>query len=184
LSLTKIDFDFWVEDCVFDAQGLDNCWLAIQVRSGWELRIAQILHASGHEGFVPTYAQKRQWSRRVSVAQAPLFTGYVFFRFHAWNKRPVVFIPGVIRFVGMGSSPTPIDPSEMEALKIANSACIAWGPCPFLAPGTMVEIQSGPLIGLKGHVVRFKNRTRLIINVNLIQQSVFVEIEEQEVRPR
>lgn len=168
---------------MFDAQGLDNCWLAIQVRSGWELRIAQILHANGYEGFVPTYVRKRQWSRRVSVARAPLFTGYVFFRFHAWNKRPVVFIPGVIRFVGVGSSPTPIDPSEIESLKIANSACVACRPCPFLASGTMVEIQSGPLIGVQGHVVRVKNRTHLIINVNLIQQSVFVEIEEQDVRP-
>lgn len=168
---------------MFDARGLDNCWLAIQVRPGWELRTAQILHASGYQEFVPIYEQKRQWSRRIRVVRVPLFTGYVFFQFQVQNDRPVVFIPGVIRFVGIKNSPTPIDSSEIESLKIANSARITWGPYPFLAAGTMVEIQSGPLAGLKGHVVRFKNKSRLIISVNLIQQSVFVEIEEHDLRP-
>lgn len=168
---------------MFDSRGLDNCWLAIQVRPGWELRTAETLHASGYEEFVPLYEQKRQWSRRIRVVRVPLFTGYVFFRFQAQNRRPVVFIPGVVRFIGMGNSPTPIDPLEIESLKIANSARVTWGPHPFLTPGTMVEVQSGPLMGLKGHIVRFKNKNRLIISINLIQQSVFVEIEEQDVRP-
>lgn len=168
---------------MFDTCRLDNCWLAIQVKPGWELRTAEALQASGYEEFVPMYEQKRQWSRRIRVVRVPLFTGYVFFRFQAHNGRPVVFIPGVIRFVGMGSSPTPIDPSEIESLRIASNARVAWGPYPFLAPGDQIEVHNGPLMGLKGQIVRFKNKSRLIISVNLIQESVFVEIEEHDIRP-
>ena len=168
---------------MLDSSRLDNCWLAIQVRPGWELRTAKALHTSGYEEFVPMYEQKREWSHRIRIVNVPLFTGYVFFRFQAQNVRPVVLIPGVIRFVGMGNSPTPIDPSEIESLKIAYSAKAHWEPYYFLELGATVEVQNGPLLGLKGHLVRFKNKSRLIININLIRKSVFVEINEHDVRP-
>jgi transcription antitermination factor NusG len=171
----------WV--VMFDSHRLDNCWLAIQVRSGWELRTAEALRASGYEEFVPLHEQKRERSGRTGIVRVPLFTGYVFFRFEARNERPVVLIPGVIRFVGTRNSPVPIQISEIESLQIASRARANWGPHPYLEFGATVEIYSGPLCGLKGNIVRFKNKSRLVISVNLIRESVFVEVEEHDVRP-
>jgi transcription antitermination factor NusG len=167
---------------VFNYRRLDNCWLAIQVRSGWELRTAEALRASGYEEFVPLYLQKRQKAGIARTVSVPLFTGYVFFRFEARNPRPVLFIPGVIRFVGTGNSPVPIEKEEIDSLRIASRARVNWGPYPFLEFGETVEIHNGPLSGLKGKITRFKNKNRLIITVNLIQESVFVEVEEDDVR--
>lgn len=79
--------------------------------------------------------------------------------------------------------PVPIEDSEIHALQVATSAAVGWGPWPFINIGQEVEIRRGPLSGIRGTLVRFNNRQRLIITVNLLMQSAFVEIEGDEVTP-
>jgi transcription antitermination factor NusG len=168
---------------MFDFDRLNHRWLAVQVRSGWELKTAIGLRERGYEELVPTYEQKRKRSDRTVTLRVPLFTGYVFLRFQADNPEPIISVPGVMRFVGVANSPLPIEDSEIDALRITSKAASRCGPWPFLEVGEEVEIQRGPLYGLKGKIVRFENRRRLIINVNLLMKSAFVEIEEHEVTP-
>lgn len=141
------------------------------------------LRERGYEELVPSYQQRRKWSDRTVTVQVPLFAGYVFLRFRADNKQPIITIPGVIRFVGMADTPIPIEDSEIESLRITSKAADRCGPWPFLEVGQEVEIQHGPLYGLKGKIVRFQNKQRLIVNVNLLMKSAFVEIEGDEVTP-
>jgi hypothetical protein len=77
----------------------------------------------------------------------------------------------------------PIDDSEIEALQMTARAGLAWGPSSFLKLGQEVQIRLGPLAALRGKIVRFKNKQRLILSVTLIQKSVFVEIDGYEVVP-
>lgn len=168
---------------LLDFENFDQCWLCLQVRSGWEFRSALGLKERGYEHFIPTFKQKREWSDRTKIVEVPLFTGYVFLRFDARNDHSVVTVPGVIRFVGTGKMPTPIDNAEIEALQLTTRAGLTCGPCAFLAVGQEVEIRLGPLASLRGKIVRFKNKQRLILSVNLIQKSVFVEIDGYEVTP-
>lgn len=162
---------------------LHNRWVAAQVRAGWEMKIGCGLRQRGYEELIPSYQQKRRWSDRIKTVEVPLFTGYVFLRFRADNRQPVVSTPGVIRLVGTGNTPIPIDDSEIEALQIANKATSRCGPWPFLQVGQEVEVRNGPLYGLKGKIIRFKNKQRIIISLNLLQQSAFVDIEDHEIAP-
>lgn len=166
-----------------DFENLDRRWICIQVRSGCEFRSALGLKERGYESFVPVFEQKRQWSDRTKVVQVPLFTGYVFLRFNASNAHRVVTVPGVIRFVGTAGMPTPIEDSEIEALQLTARAGLVCGPCSFLEVGQEVQIRLGPLASLRGKILRFKNKQRLILSVNLIQKSMFVEIDGYEVVP-
>jgi len=130
---------------------------------------------------VPLFKQKRRWSDRVKIVNVPLFTGYVFLRFIRENAHPVITTPGVLRLVGTAGGPTPIDDSEIEALQLATRSGLHYGPCAFLRVGQEVEIRAGPLASLRGKIVRFKNKQRLVISVNLIRKSVFVEVDGYEV---
>lgn len=168
---------------LLDFENFDQRWLCLQVRSGWEFRSALGLKERGYEHFIPTFKQKREWSDRTKIVEVPLFTGYVFLRFDVQNDHPVVTVPGVIRFVGTGKMPTPIDNAEIEALQLTTRTGLTCGPCAFLAVGQEVEIRLGPLASMRGKIVRFKNKQRLILSVNLIQKSVFVEIDGYEVTP-
>jgi transcription antitermination factor NusG len=49
--------------------------------------------------------------------------------------------------------------------------------------GTKVNITAGPLAGLKGIVVREKSGLRVVLSVELIRQSVAVEVDADELEP-
>lgn len=167
--------------CSFE--NLDKRWVCVQVKSGGEFRSALGLQERGYESFVPVFEEKRLWSDRVRIIQVPLFTGYVFLRFNAASSWPAVTAPGVLRFVGTGKTPTPIEDLEIEALQITSRTGLLCGPCAFLEVGQEVEVRMGPFISLRGKIVRFKNKQRLILSINLIQKSVFVEVDGHEVVP-
>src|SRR5437016_1058122 len=166
---------------IADIKKLDRRWLALQVRGGWEIRSGYALTERGYEQFVPVFQEKRRWSDRTKIVQVPLFTGYVFLQFNARNPQPILSVPGVIRFVGMGNSPLAINDDEIEALQIVSKAAVTCGPTALMQAGQEIEVRSGPLAGLRGTVVRVKNRQRLVITVSLLQKSVFVEIDGHEV---
>ncbi|HEY2389784.1 MAG TPA: transcription termination/antitermination NusG family protein [Candidatus Angelobacter sp.] len=160
---------------------LDNRWLALQVRAGWEIRCAYLLRERGYTEFLPLYQQKRKWSDREKIIPVPLFTGYLFLFFEANNRESITSVPGFIRFVGTGNTPVPIDDGEINALQIATTASVGHGPCAFLEVGQEVEVRNGPLAGLTGKIVRFKNKLRLVLSVAMLQKSMFVEIDGYEV---
>ncbi|HEV3040323.1 MAG TPA: transcription termination/antitermination NusG family protein [Candidatus Angelobacter sp.] len=164
-----------------DLRNIDGKWLALQVRATWEIRSAYALKEHGYEGLLPLYPQKRRWSDRTKLVDVPLFPGYLFLRFDASNHTPVLSIPGILRFVGTGNAPIPVEDSEIEALQRATQAVVNYGPCAFLEVGQEVEVRNGPLVGLRGRIMRFKNKLRLIISVTLLRKSVFVEIDSYEV---
>lgn len=164
-------------------ENLDKRWVCLQVKAGGEVRSALGLKERGYETFVPVLEQKRLWSDRIKIVQAPLFIGYVFLRFNADNCHPVVTAPGVLRFVGQGKMPSPIEDSEIEALQITTQKGLLCGPCAFLEVGQEVEVRLAPFVSLRGKIVRFKNKQRLILSVNLIKRSVFVEVDGYEVAP-
>lgn len=164
-------------------ENLDGRWLCVQVKSGGESRSALGLRERGYETFVPVFEQKRRWSDRIKIVQVPLFAGYVFLRFNAASSWPAATAPGVLRFVGPGKTPTPVEDSEIEALQVSTQTGLHCGPCAFLEVGQEVEIRLGPFTSLRGKIVQFKNKQRLILSVNLIQKSMFVEVDGYEVAP-
>lgn len=166
-----------------DFGNLDKRWLCVQVKSGVEFRSALCLNERGYETFVPVFEQKRQWSDRAKIVQVPLFTGYVFLRFNANSNYLAVTAPGVLRFVGTRKMPIPIEDSEIEALQFTTQAGLTCGPCAFLEAGQEVEVRLGPMVSVRGKIVRFKNKQRLILSVNVIQKSMFVEVDSYEVAP-
>lgn len=166
-----------------DLENLDKRWLCVQVKSGGEFRSALGLQERGYESFVPVFEQKRQWSDRVKIIQVPLFTGYVFLRFNAASSWPAVTAPGVLQFVGTRKTPIPIEDSEIEALQVTTQTGLLCGPCAFLEVGQEVEVRLGPLVSLRGKIIRFKSKQRLILSITLIKRSVFVEVDGYEVVP-
>ncbi|MGO9678973.1 MAG: transcription termination/antitermination protein NusG [Candidatus Sulfotelmatobacter sp.] len=164
-----------------DLRRIDNRWLAVQVTVGREFATALSISRRGYQEFVPSYDQMVRGSTRTK--QSPLFPGYVFVRFDAQNTHPILTSPGVVRIVGLGTHPTPIEDSEIEALQIATRSDGNCSPCAFMAIGQQVEIREGPLCGVKGRLIRWKNKSRLVISVSVLMQSVSVELDSYNAAP-
>jgi transcription antitermination factor NusG len=152
-------------------------WYALQVRTRFEVGVANHLDGKGYEWFLPMYNCRKRWSDRVKETQAPLFPGYIFCRFNTQNRLPILTTPGVIQIVGYNRLPVPIDEFEISAIQTLVASGISNEPWPFLAVGDRVRIDSGPLQGLEGILVKFKGDNRLILSVTLLQRSVAVEID-------
>ena len=160
-----------------------QAWFALQVKPRHEGMTAAALEAKGLEKFLPLQTMRRRWSDRVKTYEAPLFPGYVFCRFDAMCRLPILTTPGVSAVVGCGKKPEPIADEEISSLQtIVNSGVFAV-PCPFVTTGQRVKIDVGPLSGTAGVVVNVKNAVRLVVSITLLQRSVAVEIDRVWLSP-
>ena len=166
-----------------DADDPDNtAWFAVAVVPRKEKAVAQALRAKGFEDFLPLYAVRRKWSDRIQEVELPLFPGYVFSRFDSRRRLPVLTTPAVRSILGPPNFPEPIPDAEIGALRTVCQSGIHAVPCPYLAVGSKVHIEDGPLSGIDGILVEAK-QTRLILSVSLLQRSVALEVDRAWIAP-
>ena len=152
-------------------------WFAAQVWAGREQLSARHLSVRGYEIFLPCYLEQHRWSDRVKTIERPLFPGYVFCRVAGEVLGRIITSPGVIRIVGDGTRPLPVDEAEMQALQRVIQRGLAAEPWESLRVGEHVTIARGPLSGVEGVVLRMHNRHHLIVGITLLQRAVAVEID-------
>ncbi len=157
-------------------------WYAIRVRANHERSVACGLAGRGLEEFLPVHRHVRRHSVGRKSTELPLFPGYVFARFDATKRLPVLTVPGVIHIVSMNHIPAPVDPAEIQAVRTvvkSGAAAQAW---PFTRAGQLVRVTAGSLRGLEGIILRLKN-DYLIVSLTLLQRSVAVEVNREWVCP-
>ncbi len=158
-------------------------WFALRVKSRSEKIVSTIARNKGFEEFLPLYQSRRRWSDRFKSVDVPLFPGYVFCRLNPEFRLPLLTIPGVLSFVGIGKVPVPIDDAEIAAIQTAVGSGLLAEPYPFLEVGQRVRIAEGPLTGIEGLLVEVRKQQRLAVSVSLLKRSVAVEIDRHWVRP-
>jgi transcription antitermination factor NusG len=158
-------------------------WYALQLRTRWEHSTATLLSTKGYQTFLPTSKTLRQVRGTSSVHETPLFPGYLFCRFNACNRLPVLVTPGVIAVVGRGRIPVPVEDSEIASLQRAVSTGLRVEPWPFLEVGQMVRIEDGALAGIEGILTGFKGIHRIVLSVSLLRRSVALEVDRSAIRP-
>jgi transcription termination/antitermination protein NusG len=149
---------------------MTSSWFALQVRMRMELRVSAMLRAKGYEEFLPLQ------SPGARSAAEPLFAGYVFCRLAPEACGRFVTTPGVIRVVGFGGRPAPVDPDEIIALQTVDKAKWPIAPCEEFHVGDKVIIEEGPLRGVSGVLSSVRGRHRLLISVQILMRTVAVEI--------
>ena len=156
-------------------------WYAAYTSAKREKRVAAQLGARQLEYFLPLYASLRQWKDRRVILQLPLFPGYVFVRMALRDRSQVVEIPGVARLVGFNGRPAPLPEEQIAALRNSLATGVRAAPHPLLTVGRKVRVKRGPMAGLQGILKKRKNRARLVVSLELIQRSMVVEMDEENV---
>jgi len=163
--------------------GASSKWFAAYTTPRHEKAVARQLDARHVESFLPLYRSSRRWKNgcRVTVEQ-PLFPNYVFVHVGGREAVKVLQVPGVLSIVSAGRHPAELPCSEIEALR-AGLPQRVFEPHPYLSAGEKVRIVSGSLAGLVGVLLRKKNQFRVVLALDLIRQSVAVEIDVDEIEP-
>jgi transcription termination/antitermination protein NusG len=160
----------------------DRQWYALQTHSRHEKQVRDRLLAVGIEPLLPLGKQCRQWSDRKVWTTLPLFSGYCFANFALAGSLAVLQTPGVVRIVGT-VRPEPIPAEEIAVLKQVSSVNLMMEPCDYLTEGAWVEVMRGPLVGLRGQLVRRASHHGLVIRASLLQRAALIRIDTDEVAP-
>lgn len=158
-------------------------WWALYTRHQHEKVVAEMLEAKGLEVFLPLYESIRRWKDRSKVLALPLFPCYVFVRGAADRRLQVVSTPGVHMILTRGEQIALVPEEEIEAIRRTVNGSFRVEPHPFLKVGERVRVTRGSLEGVEGILIRKKNVYRLILSVNMLAQSVAVEINAADVEP-
>lgn len=163
--------------------GAEPRWYALYTRSNFEKRVAHELTAKRIENYLPLIEQVHQWKDRRKRVDLPVFPGYVFVRFcdSRGARLEALRTTGTVRLLGHGDRLEPIPDAEIESIQRLLKARVPCFAHPFLREGAWVRVKSGPLRDVEGLLVRIKNRTRLVLSVALLSQSVATEIDVRDV---
>jgi transcription antitermination factor NusG len=161
----------------------DQPWWALYTRHQHEKTVAEMLATKGFEVFLPLYDSMRRWKDRKKLLSLPLFPCYVFVRGNLERKLQVVTTPGVHMILYRGEQLAVIPELEIEAIRAAVEGNFRVEPHPFLKCGDRVRVMRGSLAGVEGILTRKKNLCRLVLSVEMLAQSVAVEIDAADVEP-
>jgi transcription antitermination factor NusG len=158
-------------------------WYGLRTKSKFEKVTATSLAYKGYQSYLPCYRHRRRWSDRVTETDSPLFPGYVFCRFDAMQRLPILITPGVVSVVGVGRQPLSIPDNEIDAIETIVKSGVYAEPWPYLPEGQRIRIEKGSLSGLEGVVImKKKDEWRLVVSVTLLQRSVAVELDREWIR--
>lgn len=158
-------------------------WCAVYTRHQHERSVGEMLEAKGFEVFLPLYESMRRWKDRRKLLSLPLFPCYVFVRGAIERRLPVLSTPGVHMIISRGESVATIPEAEIEAIRRTVEGRFRVEPHPFLRCGDRVRVIRGSLEGVEGILTRKKNLYRLVLSVEMLAQSVAVEIDALDVVP-
>ena len=159
-------------------------WYAVRTRSRHEKRVhEQFASHPQIDVFLPLWERRSRWKDRIKRIQVPLFPGYCFARFRYADRLRVLKAFGVVDLVGLAGEPEPIPDAEMDAIQTLVGSGLTYEPFPFLAEGMEVEVTRGPMMGVRGRLLRKDRGLRVVLSVTSIQQSVSVEIDVTDVTP-
>lgn len=166
-----------------DLQVDKSSWCAIYTRHQHEKTVSEMLEAKGFEVFLPLYDSTRKWKDRCKVLSVPLFPSYVFVRGAVERRLPVLTTPGVHMIISRGERVATIPEAEIDAIRRTMEGNFRVEPHPFLRCGERVRVVRGSLEGVEGVLTRKKNLFRLVLSVEMLAQSVAVEIDAIDVVP-
>jgi transcriptional antiterminator NusG len=161
-------------------------WYAVYTQPRHEYKVNDRLIKKKIETFLPLV---ERWSRRKDRRkriQLPLFPGYLFVRslMDPYSHLEILKTEGVVRILGSDGKPVPIPEVQIVGIQTLIRNGVTITPCAYLKEGMRVRVVNGPLRGIEGILLKAQfQKHRLVLSVDIIKESVSVEIDDFDVEP-
>ena len=152
-------------------------WTVVHTRPRSEKKVAEFCDGKNIVCYLPQLSRKHRYGRRQRTYQVPLFGGYLFvlvdqaqsalLRSNARIANVLVVCDQALLY------------AQLTQVKCALDSQSAVELFPHLTVGMKVCVKAGPLQGVEGFIERIKGKTRVILNIDFIQQSIAVEVEAE-----
>ena len=158
-------------------------WYALYTNPRHEKVVARQLKERCVENFLPLYRTWHRWKDRRKQVELALFPGYVFVRIEEQDKLHVLRVPGAVNLVSFNGKLAAVPEPEIKALRNALDNEVCAEPCPYLRVGRKVRVVRGPMAGAEGILSRKKDKSRVVISVEVLMRSVALEIDGTDLEP-
>ena len=159
-------------------------WFAIYVKSRCEKKVHEQLDDIGVESFLPLITKVKQWSDRKKKVEEPLFRSYLFVHISDNDYYNVLNVSGVVKFISFERKAVEVPGNQITAIKryISDTDLhdIELDNVEF-KEGEMVRIKSGQMKDLIGRFVTIKGKHRVIIDIEVVGQSLPVNIARSNI---
>lgn len=153
-------------------------WYLLYTKPKHEKKAVDYLNDLNIEAFLPLVPIFRKWSDRVKLVNIPLFPSYVFIYLKQMSDYFVgLSYNGILYYVKFEGKIARVDDTIVQDLRIAvsngNNIEVS---ASTLSCGERLVVSDGPFAGMCCEVVRFNNKRKIIVRLNLIQRNVLVEM--------
>ena len=163
----------WPE--VESIRDFEGQWWVAHTRSRNEKALAHDLISKNISYFLPMSWKVRRKSRRTIRSLLPLFNGYLFFCGQENDRVELLKTNRVAHLIEVDDQQKLI--GELVQINQALQSGAPLTPHKYIKAGQRCRVIAGPLIGLEGIVVRTKNATRLVLQIDMLGQAASVEID-------
>jgi transcription antitermination factor NusG len=159
-------------------------WYAVYIKSRAEKKAQSDLQFIEIETFLPLQRKLRQWSDRKKWVEMPLIPGYLFVKISSKEHDQVLQSNNIVSYVRFEGKAAVIPENQIEYLKLMlrkdhSEIEITQEN---LAPGQLIEVISGPMIGLQGKLIKINGKNKLAVELGQIGYSALVEISPNDIR--
>jgi len=151
-------------------------WYALQTRPRREQSVSTQLTNAGVQVFLPLESVRGSGSRMRATSQRPLFPGYVFCRMNLYSGLRLYMISEIVRIVGYGKQPTPIDDRDMESVRKLALSPYAIESEPAPKTGDTVLMKTGPFAGMSGTLIDIRGAKKFVVSITLLNRAISVPV--------
>lgn len=171
------------DDSVASAFEKAEQWLALATQPHKERVAIENLQRQGYETYCPMLRKQVRHARRVQDVLRPFFPGYVFAKLGAnrvWRSMQSTF--GVRRVIAFGEQPCLLSGDFIAALRVREVDGAIVKPVKDYRVGQTVHLAGGAFDGLVATIIEMDEMQRLVVLLDLLNQTVRVHTDFRGVR--
>jgi transcription antitermination factor NusG len=166
---------------VFPPPDEKHAWIVLHARPRCEKKVAEFCVSRDIFHYLPLLSKKHRYGNRIRTFEVPLFTGYIFVLATNADKTLLRQNDRVANVLSVLDQATLL--SQLDQVRRALEHHETMELFPHLATGMKVQVRSGPLKGVEGFIHKIKNKTKIVLNIDFIRQSVAVEVDAEWLVP-
>src|SRR3989304_5351998 len=150
-------------------------WWVAHTKSRNEKALAHDLTRKNISYFLPMTNKVHRRKGRTMRSLLPLFSGYLFFCGEENQRIELLRTNRVANLIEVKDQKKLLD--ELLQIEQALRAGAPFTPYKYIKAGQRCRVMAGPLAELYGVVVKSKNTTRLVLQIDMLGQAASVEID-------
>ena len=160
-------------------------WYAVRTRNRSEKWVVKQLEEKGVESWIPLKWSVKKYPGRTRRTQIPLIYGYVFVYINKEEYVKVLEVEGVFGFVRFNQEIPTVPEEQIELLKFVTGENMEVEMTDqVMEKGDQVEIIGGELTGLSGELVEFKGKHKILMHMENVGLSFFIEVPKKRLRKK